>query len=641
MSMGAVRAGAAFIELTTRDTQLKKGLANAQARLKSFGMAANEIGTNLLSFVGTGAAAFGVAFKIFKDFDSQMRMVKAVTQATGKEFDMLVTKARKIGAETSYTAEQVAQAMTALGRMGLKPREIDAAILPVMNLARATGTDLADAADIAANSLRIFGMDASKMGDITNYLTATANGSAQTLGDLFEALKVAGPQAKTAEESIQDTAAALGIMAQMGIKGSLAGTSLRKAYLQFADPKIQAFLKDYNIRTVDANGNLRKMRDIMVDLTRAMATMGSAEKLAFAKEVFDLRGMTGGLAITADTSGLDEFIKKLDNCAGVANRTREEIESGAGGAWDTMLSALQEVGISIGEVISRSLIPLMNGITSVMQIVGDWVKQNQGLVAAIGGSVAALLAVGGTLVAVGVVVKGFAAVLGLAKVGVAAFHAVTALVPALKVAWVATMTAFSTSTAVFTAATAAGSSALAAFGIAVKAFFATNPVGWALLAVGAIAGVVLALSELNSASRECSEQVQKQNEAAEKERVADQRKMNRLAALAAKQKTTNAEMAEAHRLSAELGQKYGDLGIKFDETEKKISGVTEALKRLNDVQASKEVVEIDRQINEHRNNISTAQDYNKTWSATSWQSISSLWWDHWSLSIRLRGLLLE
>ena len=148
MSMGSVRAGEAFIELTTRDGKLQKGLSNAQARLKAFGTASTEIGRNMLAFSGSSAAAFGYAFKTFKDFDSQMRMVKAVTQATGKEFDMLTKKAREIGATTSYTAEQVALAMTALGRMGLNPAEIDAAIMPVMNLARATGTDLAEAADI-------------------------------------------------------------------------------------------------------------------------------------------------------------------------------------------------------------------------------------------------------------------------------------------------------------------------------------------------------------------------------------------------------------------------------------------------------------------------------------------------------------
>lgn len=630
MSMGSVRAGEAFIELTTRDSKLQKGLMNAQAKLKAFSTATTEIGRNLLTFGGSSAAAFGYAFKTFKDFDSQMRMVKAVTQATGKEFDMLTKKAREIGATTSYTAEQVAQAMTALGRMGLNPAEIDAAIMPVMNLARATGTDLAEAADIAANSLRIFRLDASKMGNVVDCLTATANGSAQTLTDLFEGLKIAGPQAKTAGESLQDVAAALGIMANMGIRGSLAGTSLRKAYLQFADPKIQNFLKDYNIRTVDANGNLRKMRDIMVDLTRAMATMGSAEKLAFAKEVFDMRGMTGGLAITADTSKLDEFIKKLEQCQGVAQRTREDIESGAGGAFDILLSALQDVGITIGEIISQSLVPLMGTITELLQSFGKWAAENSGLITTLGEVTAAILVVGGTLVAVSAAVKVFTAAIALAKVGVSAFSAACAIVPALKVAWVATMAAFTASTTAFSTATAAGTSVLGAFGIAIKAFMTTNPVGWILLAAGALVGLVAAFSDAGDAAEECSDKMEKQRETNDRQRASDQAKMARLQTLAAKQKLTNSEMAEARTLSAELESRYGKLGITFNDTAKSIGNVAEALERLNKTQVNKEVADIDAEIAEKRRNISSAEANIKDWQSVSWRDIGNLGKDYWS-----------
>ena len=630
MSMGSVRAGEAFIELTTRDSKLQKGLSNAQARLKAFGAASSEIGRNILSFSATGAAGFTLAFKTFKDFDSQMRMVKAVTGATGKEFDMLTAKARQIGAVTSYTAEQVAQAMTALGRMGLNPQEIDAAIMPVLNLARATGTDLAEAADIAANSLRIFNLDATKMGDVTDYLVAAANGSAQTLTDLFEALKLAGPQAKTAGESIQDTVAALGVMANMGIKGSLAGTSLRKAYLQFADPKIQNFLKDYNIRTVDANGNLRKMRDIMVDLTRAMATMGSAEKLAFAKEVFDLRGMTGGLAITADTTKLDEFIKKLENCRGVANKTREEIESGAGGAWDKMLSALQDVGITIGEIISKSMIPLMDTIANVANSFGKWISENQGLVTSLGEITAILIVVGGTLVAVGATIKAFTAVIALAKVGVTVFHGVCTAAAALKTAWVAFMAAASASTAAFTAATATGTSVLGAFGVAIKAFMATNPVGWALLAAGAIAGLAIAFGDAGDAAEECADKNEKLRAANDSERASDQAKMNRLQTLAAKQKLTNDEMVEARTITADLESRYGKLGITFNDTAKSISKVAEALELLNKQQSAGAVRDIDAEIAEKRRNISSAEANITDWQSVSWSDIGNLGKNYWS-----------
>ena len=170
--------------------------------------------------------------------------------------------------------------MIGLGRMGFNPSEIVSAIDSVLNLSRATGTDLAESADIAANSMRIFGLEAEKMSQVSDVLTATANGSAQTLTDLFEGLKRmrrseaegtspkatakrpargrAAPQAASCGESIEETCAALGVMANMGIKGSLAGTALRKAFIQFADTKVQGMLHEVGVESVDASGNLRK-----------------------------------------------------------------------------------------------------------------------------------------------------------------------------------------------------------------------------------------------------------------------------------------------------------------------------------------------------------------------------------------------
>ena len=127
-----------------------------------------------------------------------MRLVQAVTQATDADFKALTKTAQRLGRDTSYTAQQAADAMVSLGRMGFSPTEIQASIDAVLNLARSTGTELAEAGDIAANSMRIFGIEASQMSDIADVLTVTANSSAQTLIDLFEALKMGGPQAAAA-----------------------------------------------------------------------------------------------------------------------------------------------------------------------------------------------------------------------------------------------------------------------------------------------------------------------------------------------------------------------------------------------------------------------------------------------------------
>ncbi|HNX04237.1 MAG TPA: phage tail tape measure protein, partial [Opitutales bacterium] len=221
-----IRAGAAYVEVTAETSKLQRNLSVAQEQLKNFGRSCDSIGKDLLMLSGAMALPFVLAVKGFAGFDDRMRLAKAVTKATASEFESMTKVAEKLGRETSFTAKEVADGMVSLGRMGFSPKEIEEAIQPTLDLARATGTELGEAADIAANSMRIFGIEAGRMSEVADVLTATANGSAQTLTDLFEALKMAGPQAKAAGENIRDTSAALGILANMGIKGSLAGTAL-------------------------------------------------------------------------------------------------------------------------------------------------------------------------------------------------------------------------------------------------------------------------------------------------------------------------------------------------------------------------------------------------------------------------------
>ncbi len=275
---GNVKAGRAFVEIMLDQTGLERGLKSAQAKLKNFGTSLTTAGKGMVTVAAIAAAPFVFATKTFADFDDQMRMVKAVTGATEKEFKSLTEVAEKLGRETSFTAKQVADGMTAMGRMGFNAKEIEAAIPAVLNLSRATGTELGEAAETAANNMRVFGIESSKMADVADILTATANGSAQTLTDLAEGLKMAGPQAAAAKDNIVNVSGALGVLANMGIKGSLAGTALRKSYSQFAKTDVQDKLKAIGIATVDANGNLRSMPEIMADIAKAMATMPTAKR---------------------------------------------------------------------------------------------------------------------------------------------------------------------------------------------------------------------------------------------------------------------------------------------------------------------------------------------------------------------------
>lgn len=390
MSVGAVMAGAAFVKLMMDDSSLQQGLNRAQKSIGKFSEAINVTLARLnLASIEMAAVFTAInmpmvgAIKAFGAFDDRMRQVQAVTGATGKSFAQLTEQAKKLGRETSFTAAQVSEGMLALGRMGLNPKEIEAAIQPMMNLARVTGTELGQAAEIAANNMRVFGLEASQMSHIADILSVTANSSAQTLVDLGESLKMAGPHAKRAGADLTETAAALGILANMGIRGSLAGTALGKSYKRLADPKVMAYLKQYKVETLNADGSMRKMRDTLVDIAKAMKTMTNAEQITFAEEVFDARGSLGGGTLSVNTEGIDLLMEKLKNSEGAAQRAADVMENGIGGTLRRLASAAEGVSLAFGEMLAVSFMPLINMASNLCEVLRGIIKENAGVIGVI------------------------------------------------------------------------------------------------------------------------------------------------------------------------------------------------------------------------------------------------------------------
>jgi len=396
-----IRAGRAYVEVTAETSKLKQNLNAAQSQLRDFGKACQGLGRDMMALGGALSLPFILAERSFAGFDDKMRLVQAVTSSTGDQFDQLTKTAQRLGRETSFTAQQVADAMIGLGRMGFNPSEIVSAIDSVLNLSRATGTDLAESADIAANSLRIFGLEAEKMSQVSDVLTATANGSAQTLTDLFEGLKMAAPQAASCGESIEDTCAALGVMANMGIKGSLAGTALRKAFIQFADTKVQGMLKEVGVESVDASGNLRKMAAVMRDIAVATAKMPTAERLSFMKDVFDVRGMMSGITLAGNIEEMDKFLARLKDVTGTADETARAMDRGIGGSFRLFQSAVEGTLNAVGAAMNDTLQPMVGNVTAVINTFTKWVEANKGLVTSVAATVASVTAFGAALFTLG------------------------------------------------------------------------------------------------------------------------------------------------------------------------------------------------------------------------------------------------
>ena len=405
-----IRAGRAFVELGVND-KLTAGLKGAQRRLRTFGDSVRSIGMRLAGISAGVAAGFAISTRVFAGFDDRMRVVRAVTGATEQQFASLRDEAKRLGRTTSFTAGQVAEAMTELGRAGFQPQAILDSTESVLALARATSTELPRATEIAGAALRGFNIPATEMGRVSDVLTATANKSAQTLEDLFEAFKPVAPLAVETGESIEDVAAAIGILANNGIKGSLAGNALARAYKNLSNESRQAELRKIGVDAVDASGNLRPLADILNDLAKATQGLGSAERLAFFETLFG-RGQAAALKLASSAQAFEVLRDEIRRSAGIAVQTADQMDAGIGGAFRRLLSAVEGIAIAIGEAIEQPVRRAADALAAVAGWITKVVNRNRELIATIAKVTAIALAVGIALVVAGAAIVGLGAVFG-------------------------------------------------------------------------------------------------------------------------------------------------------------------------------------------------------------------------------------
>lgn len=404
-SPNAIKAGEAFVELSANDKPLQKVLQGVVNKIKRAGVMMRQVG------LGAAAAGLGIltpligATKVFADFDDQMRTVKAVVGANGDEFDRLNNLAQNLGQTTSFFANQVAGLMVELGKAGFTVSEIEGMTGSILDLARASGTDATLAAEIFGSTMRQFGLDVNESQRIVDVLTASANKSAISVSDLGESFKYAGPVLADLNLSLEDSAALVGVLGNLGIKGSDAGTALRRLgiILSSQPEKIKAA---FNVDTTDMQGNLRPIVDILDEIFAATKSMGSGEKAKALGEIFGMLTITATSALSKSAIGIRQFSDELKNAGGVARDTAKEMDAGIGGALRTLRGRIYGVILSIGDALAPTLIELGNYIAPILEQVIDWIKGNKEIVAGIGIFGIALTAGGAALAAFGFAITG-------------------------------------------------------------------------------------------------------------------------------------------------------------------------------------------------------------------------------------------
>jgi predicted nucleic acid-binding Zn-ribbon protein len=286
--------------LSANNAQLKKALAETSTGFTALSKQTRNL-QSVLGGLGIGIGLFQVgrfvqsAIGTFAEFEQKMSEVKAITNATASEFKKLETDAIRLGRSTVFTAREVAGLQVAYGRLGFSTKEIIAATEATLNLAAATNTDLASAADVAGSTVRAFQLDASETGRVTDVMASSFNKSALAIDSFRESMKFVAPVANAAGASIEETTALLGVLANNGLRGSLAGTALRRIFSDL---------------TKDGRPLIDRLREL-------------GEKGLTLSEAFDEIGrvsQTALLVLSNNVSAIEKLSATLELAAGEAER---------------------------------------------------------------------------------------------------------------------------------------------------------------------------------------------------------------------------------------------------------------------------------------------------------------------------------
>lgn len=408
-------------------------------KLKTVGDNITNVGKKFLPVTGVVTGLGTAAVKVAADFDSSMSKVAAVSGATGKDFDALRDKAREMGSKTKFSASEAAEAMNYMAMAGWKTEDMLEGIEGVMNLAAASGEDLATTSDIVTDALTAFGLSASDSGHFADILAAASSNANTNVSMMGETFKYCAPIAGALGFSAEDTAEAIGLMANAGIKGSQAGTALRTIMNNLSgDVKIcGSSIGEVTVATTNADGSMRDLSDILADCRTAFAGLTESEKAQAAESLVGKNAMSGFLALmNAGEGDIDKLSSAIANCDGTAAGMAETMQDNLAGQLQILKSQLEELAISFGDL----LMPAIRSIVGWIQKFVDWLNSmDEGtrkvivtvaLVAAAIGPV--LIIVGKVISAVGTImtlVPKLAGVINAAKGVFAAFNAVCAANP--------------------------------------------------------------------------------------------------------------------------------------------------------------------------------------------------------------------
>ena len=316
----------------------------------------------------TISAGAGIADTVqtYADFEAAMSEVKAISGATSQEFEQLTEKANQMGAVTKFTASESAEAFKYMAQAGWDVREMMDGIDGLMALAAASGEDLGITADIVTDALTAFGLSAKESGRFADVMAQAASATNTDVAKMGDTFKYVAPVAGALGYSIEDTAVAIGLMANSGIKASQAGTSLRSLLTNLTRPVGQAedAINALGIRITNTDGSVKPLSQTLQDLRAKFGALTDSEKAQYAAMLAGQEGMSGLLAIVnASDQEFESLTEQINNSSGAAQKMADVMMDNLSGKFELFTGALDSMKMSLGEKFKPYLIEALEWMT--------------------------------------------------------------------------------------------------------------------------------------------------------------------------------------------------------------------------------------------------------------------------------------
>lgn len=424
--LAGLRSAQSEADSATKNIATKIG-SNLQSAGKSITSAGKTLTTHVtVPIVGLGTAAV----KTTSDFESAMSKVSAISGATGSDLDALNQKAQEMGAKTKFSATESAEAFTYMAMAGWKTEDMLQGIDGIMALAAADGLDLATTSDIVTDALTAFGLSADDSGHFADVLAAAASNANTNVSLLGESFKYAAPVAGALGYSAEDTAIALGLMANAGIKGSQGGTALRSSLSRLIKPTddAAALMEQYGLSMTNADGSMKSLGEVMEMLRTKMGGLSEAEQAQAAATLFGQEAMSGMLAvINASDSDYEKLTSAIYGADGAAQQMADTMLDNLSGQLTLLKSALEGLAIQFGEILMPYIKQFVQWLQNLVQKLQEMTPEQKEQIVKWAAFAAAI---GPVLLAVGKLVTGIGNV-------ILVFGKLKTAIPAVKGALVA------------------------------------------------------------------------------------------------------------------------------------------------------------------------------------------------------------